>query len=152
MIGQYTLPVLMLTLALPGAVGTLHASDDRAVELAQLTIHERIIIRVPRMATVTAPLPIIWREKGGPHCIVAGDLAGALLTQPDAVDLVLVGGDRLRAKLAGDCRPLDFYSGFYLKPAADGKVCARRDAIRARSGASCPIDAFRRLKQERPKR
>ena len=32
------------------------------------------------------------------------------------------------------------------QPAADGKICADRDAIRARSGVSCPIDSFKVLK------
>ena len=153
--GFSVLPLTMLALMVPGAAPA-SGREAQEVELAQLTIHERIIIRVPRMAVVRpqSPVPpaIAWKEKGGPRCVVAGELAGALVTQPDAVDLVLNGGRRLRARLTGDCRPLDFYSGFYLKPAGDGKVCAGRDAIRARSGATCPIDRFHSLKPERAKR
>lgn len=149
MIRHPPLPALLLAIAAPAAADT-----GQSVELAQLTIRERIIIRVPRVAPqpVRPAPPVTWKEKSGPKCVAAKDLAGALVTQPDAVDLVLAGGQRLRARLEGDCRPLDFYSGFYLKPAADGKVCADRDAIRARSGATCPITKFRSLKAEKPKR
>jgi hypothetical protein len=56
----------------------------------------------------------------------------------------------LRARLDHGCRALDFYSGFYLRPAPDGNICADRDSVRARSGASCEISRFRRLVAERP--
>ena len=65
------------------------------------------------------------------------------------IDLMLEGGDRLRAKLDNDCPPLDFYSGFYLKPTPDGMVCADRDAIRSRSGAACAIESFKQLVPKR---
>ena len=136
-------PILLLALALP-ATGV--AADE--VRMAQLTIRERVIIRVPRMMVPPAlpvPVPIKWREKKGPKCIPAQGMAGAMVTSPKQVDLVLIGGRRLRAKLDGACRPLDFYGGFYLRPAGDGMICADRDAIRVRSGASCGIDEFKTL-------
>lgn len=138
-------PILLLALSVPAAA---LAGDQ--VRLAQLTIRERIIIRVPRMAPpgrtpLPAPTPIQWREKKGPKCIPAQGMAGAMITSPKEVDLVLVGGKRVRAKLDGDCKPLDFYAGFYLRPARDGMICADRDAIKIRSGASCGIDAFKTL-------
>jgi hypothetical protein len=148
------LPALLLALAAPAAADP-GAGGPKSVRVTQLTIRERVIVRVPRMPVgpVRAALPpVTWKEKGGPKCVAVADLAGALVTQPDAVDLVLVGGKRLRAKLDGECRPLDFYSGFYLKPSSDGKVCADRDAIRARSGATCPISRFRTLKPQPAKR
>ncbi len=54
----------------------------------------------------------------------------------------MAGGKRLRAHLDDDCGPMDFYNGFYLRPKADGKVCADRDVLRMRSGASCGIAKF----------
>ena len=135
------LPTLLLALLAPAAM----AVDDR-VELAQLTIRERIVIRVPRMPVPQrVTTPVNWKEKKGPKCLPIGSMAGALISGPSQVDLVLQGGSRVRAKLDGDCKPLDFYSGFYIRPTADGQVCADRDAIRVRSGASCPIDTFKRL-------
>ncbi len=148
-------PMLSLLLIAPTVPAMAGPTDRRTgVELAQLTIRQRVIVRVPRLPDRRAPLPVPtkWKEKGGPKCVSAGEMAGALVTQPDAVDLVMIGGQRLRAKLEGNCRPLDFYSGFYLRPAPDGKVCADRDSIRARSGATCPITKFKTLKPEKAKR
>ncbi|MDQ2892802.1 MAG: hypothetical protein M3R64_06910 [Pseudomonadota bacterium] len=120
-------------------------------EIAQLTIRERIIIRVPKLrqsmspGRMPIPVPPGWKEKKGPKCIAAADLAGAMISQPGSVDLVLDGGDRVRAVLDDDCGPLDYYGGYYLRPASDGQICADRDVIRVRSGRSCMIAKFRRL-------
>ena len=141
---QPLIPAALLALAAPLLLG----ADAGAVQITTMTFHERIIVRVPRLAPPPprlAPAPMVWKERRGPHCIVPADLAGALLSGPAAIDLVLVGNRRLRARLGEGCEPLDFYSGIYLKPAADGKICARRDTIRARSGASCRIEALRLL-------
>ena len=142
------LPVILIALAVPAAVSADTPDDDRGVELAQLTIQQHIIIRVP-MAPPPGPAvqtaPTRWKEKKGPRCIPAQGMAGALISGPNQVDLVLIGGRRIRAKLDGECRPLDFYSGFYLRPSGDGMICADRDSIRVRSGAACGIDRFRLL-------
>lgn len=122
------------------------------VELAQVTIRGRIVIRVPsrlRGAATPAPQltpaqPIIWAEKKGPKCIAADQLGGAIVAT-DYVDLVLRGGDRVRAELDGDCSGLGYYGGFYVKPSADGQVCAGRDSIRTRSGDQCTIRKFKKL-------
>lgn len=138
----------LLVLAVPAmASDAPQGARAGGASMTQFSIHERIIIRVPAMPVgrVAMAPPVVWKEKKGPHCVAAQTLAGAVVTGPRAVDLVLQGGKRLRAKLDGDCRPLDFYAGFYLRPAADGMVCADRDSIRVRSGASCGIDTFRTL-------
>lgn len=144
------LPAL-LALAAPqlAAADAPQTAGGHVVELAQLTIRERVIVRVPRMSAVpppgALPRPVRWKEKRGPKCINPNALAGALVTAPDRIDLVLRGGQRVRARLRDECRGLGFYSGFYLRPGPDGAVCADRDSVRARSGAACPIDKFRRL-------
>lgn len=139
-----------LPLALAALVVPAFAVAGDRLELAQLTVRERVVIRVPRMAPPPPPpRPIEWEEKKGPNCIPAGMLAGALVTARDRIDLVLRGGKRVRARLNRDCRTLDFYSGFYLKPAGDGMVCAGRDAFRTRSGKTCPIGRFRMLEPKR---
>jgi len=145
---RLSLPLALAAIAGPAAAVTEAGPDDRRViAVAQLTIHQRVIIRVPRMAPVgrtPIPTPVRYKESDGPRCVVANALAGAAI-DGELVDLVLVGGTRLRARLDGGCAPLDFYSGFYLRPAGDGRVCAGRDAIRVRSGASCRIKRFRTL-------
>lgn len=142
------IPSLILLLVAPMAMAADPAPHVARVQVTQITVHERIILRVPRMdrAARKALAPPRWKEKRGPHCVAAATLAGAMISEPGSVDLVVEGGQRLRAKLDGDCAALDFYRGFYFRPAADGQICADRDVIRARSGAACQIDVFRTLK------
>lgn len=117
---------------------------------AQVIMRDRVVIRVRNMPMPppppsAAPLPPVrWVERKGPKCVAVSQLGGAIVGGK-SVDLVLHGGERVRAMLDGDCPALDFYSGFYLKPSADGMVCAKRDTIRSRSGDSCEIAGFRRL-------
>ena len=130
------------------------------VELAQITIRERVIIRVQTLAPSPAapvrrkapappPKPIKWKERKADRCVAVNTLATASATRGDSVDLVLRNGTRLRAKLESRCPALDFYSGFYIKPNPDGKICADRDMIFSRSGGQCEITAFRTLVAER---
>jgi len=149
---RLTLPLAFTAIAAPAAAVP---EDREIVQLAQLSIHQRVVIRVPRMAVAPVgrtpiPAPVRYKEGDGPKCVAANALAGAAISG-EHVDLVMVGGTRLRARLDGDCGPMDFYSGFYLRPAGDGRVCAGRDAIRVRSGASCRITRFRTLTVRRAK-
>lgn len=146
---SHAIPAL-LALAAPLA---LAAGEEPRVQLAQVTIHERIIIRIPRMSVARIPPgrlpiapPIVWKEQKGPKCVAAMDLAAAMVAAPAVIDLVLIGGQRVRAKLDRDCRSIDFYAGLYIRPGSDGMVCADRDVIRVRSGGSCAIDTFKLLK------
>lgn len=147
------LPLVPLALVGPAAV----ADAQDGIALAQLTIRQRVIIRVPRVGPAplpigrasAAPPPVAYAESKGPRCVAVATMAGAAISAVNVVDLVLGGGARVRAQLDGDCAPLDFYSGFYLKGSPDGMICAGRDAIRVRSGASCAIKRFRTLKVKR---
>lgn len=147
------IPVSLLALAAPALAAPQDSAALDGVEFAQLSIHERIVIRVPRMMPSTparqAPPPVEWREHKGPKCVAAGDIAGVILAAPGGVDLLTRSATRLRAKLDGDCRSLDYYNGFYIRPAADGMICRDRDAIRVRSGAKCDIDEFKTLKAKK---
>ena len=145
-------PVALLALAAPAAA--MVQSDLDGLELSQLTIHQRIVIRVPRMSKPSAAKSSDtdapeFKEHKGPKCVAVGDIAGATLGKPGTVDLMMDNGTRLRAKLDSDCKPLDYYTGFYIRPAADGLVCQDRDAIRMRSGATCQIEGFKSLRIKR---
>ena len=150
------IPATLLALAGPAAAAMRDMPSPRpaldGVQIAQLSIHERIIIRVPRMsrppARAIAPR-IEWKEHKGPKCIAVAAIAGAMLNREGAVDLVMDDTTRLRARLDGDCKPLDYYSGFYLKPGPDGMICKDRDAIRMRSGARCEIKGFKSLRAKK---
>lgn len=150
---NFVLPLFVM-LALAPAGSSDVAAFDR-VELSQVTIHQRIVIRIPRvlgghpLAQSLPQHPIRWAEKKGPKCVSADLLEGAVITGEDSVDLIIADGRRLRAELDDRCPALDFYSGLYLKQTSDGLICADRDSIRARSGSVCRIDGFKRLEAKR---
>lgn len=107
-----------------------------------MTIERQLIVRVP-----IRPRPMAafhWEEAKGPKCFPVSALAGAFLSAPDSVDLVLRNRQRLRAKLDNDCEGLDFYGGLYMQ-VDDGQICAKRDVIRSRVGGTCRIDKLRAL-------
>lgn len=116
---------------------------------AQVTVRHGVILRIPRRPEQQAQTK--WRERNAPECIPAQWLAGAI-PKGDHIDLLLRGGSRMRAELESRCPAIDFYSGFYVKPGPDGKICEDRDAIHARSGGKCGIERFRSLVPERKKR
>ena len=124
--------------------------------ITSVTVQQRMIIRVPRLPIGRMPItgprasaaplpPIRWVEKKTDKCIPVISLAAAAVAGSDSIDLLLNGGKRLRARFGSDCPALDFYSGFYVRMPADGKVCASRDSFRARSGGECRIKSFRAL-------
>lgn len=153
------IPATLLALAGPFVAAMRDVPQPRfaldGMQVAQISIHQRVIIRVPRMSRAPARAfspPREWKEHKGPKCIAVAAIAGAMLNQEGAVDLVMDDTTRLRARLDGDCRPLDYYSGFYLRPGPDGLICKDRDAIRMRSGARCEIDGFRSLRPKKAKK
>lgn len=117
--------------------------------LAQYTgfsIHQRIVIRVPRPEPPgAAVVPQRWRETKGPRCVPLDGIAGAAMVEPERMDLLLADGGRLRARFDDACPALDFYRGLYVKANSDGQLCAKRDAVRSRSGDACRITGFRKL-------
>lgn len=123
--------------------------DNRYSQWAQMTIEQRVIIRVPM---VQRPPPqradIEWEEHKGPKCIDLKRLRFAAVTSPRGVDLMLVGRERMRALLGRECGPADLHSGLYVQPNADGALCAGRDRVLSRSGADCPIRKLVRLVPE----
>jgi len=114
------------------------------IELAQLSFRSHIVVRVQTSQLAMVPESSL-REKKGPKCIAAGDILAAAVLARSSVDLVLRGGYRMRVRFSASCPGLDYYSGFYAVPAADGKLCADRDVIRDRAGGECEIDKFRQL-------
>ena len=118
----------------PGLVGQ---SVTRLVE------QDEIVLRVPVQPRPLQPR-FEWLEKKGPKCVPVAAIRRALLSGPEQVDLILGNKRRIRAHLDEDCPALDFYGGFYLQ-LQDDRLCAGRDMIRSRMGASCTIERFRML-------
>lgn len=156
-------PGAMVTAPVPGGAAAPMARiieipgvQAKPVGYFQLVIERQLIIRIPaRPSTLTnfsagettgtrrAPVPIVWRETKAPRCVPMRSLIGIQAVQRDSIDLITRENERLRAKLNRGCRALDFYSGFYLKQSKDGRLCADRDALHARSGAECEVEKFR---------
>ncbi len=135
--------------ALLSATTSLALAPVDPVDFAQLTIRQRIIIRVPAARPEPPPRLLRWRERRGPKCLPMNTVGGAAIVEADSVDLYLRGGIKMRAKLDEACPALDYYSGFYISPTKDGMICADRDAIRTRAGGTCGIDRFRTLAVDR---
>jgi len=126
--------------------------DDGRIEMAQLTIEQRVIIRVPliappvQRARPAPPVPPLkWKEKDGPKCLQMKQIRSATIPSSDSIDLLLADGQRMRARMEKRCSTFGFYSGFYMKPSEDGRLCAGRDLVLARGGMDCEIRAFKRL-------
>lgn len=132
------------------APGTPPAPPEwsRVLELFQQQQH--VTVHVPRVTITTtfvmrAPAPPPLREKKADDCVKIAKISGFAVNRPNSIDLLLNDGKLLRVNLADNCPALGFYSGFYVKPTKDEKICAGRDAFRSRSGRSCSIQAFRSL-------
>ena len=121
------------------------------MQFAQLSIRRQIMVRVP-LRVVPAPrqeAPVHWKEnRRGPDCVPARSILAATALKQRSVDLILRDRTRVRAKFARNCPALDYYFGFYVTPAQDGKICADRDSVRSRVGGECSIDAFKKLRAE----
>ncbi len=146
-------PALMLLIGAP--IPEKPGKADMGVVYTQMTLRQRIVVRIPRLPDqprprqTTPPPPIEWKEKRAEKCVPINMITSASVSRVDSVDLILAEGRRLRARFDDDCRAIDFYAGFYLRRTADGMICAKRDAVRSRSGDSCRIEAFKELRQKR---
>lgn len=108
----------------------------------RMVIRDEIVLRIPVRRRLIPPIE--WREKKGPKCIASADIAGAMLSGASSIDFVMHDRRRVRAEIESACPALDFYDGFYMQP-DDERICAGRETVRSRVGASCRIDRFRRL-------
>lgn len=138
--------------ALPTAAPWIGMSPAEALgPWYQVRIQQRVIVRVsprsPRQDLI-ATLPTrraqdyIERKMG--NCLPLKDI---IAVQSDASRLLLYTRDRkiVAATLEKSCRPRDFYSGFYVEPRKDGKLCVDRDSLQSRMGTSCQVSRIRQL-------
>jgi hypothetical protein len=138
---------LLLLFAAPASPPEPLDWDVAAAQFQQ----QHVTVHVPRVTVTTTTIimrtsrPVALVEKKAGDCVKMENLAGFSVNRFDSVDLVLKDGSLLRAKLGNDCPALGFYSGFYVKANKDKKMCARRDAIRSRSGRLCAVQSFASL-------
>jgi hypothetical protein len=138
------------------ALAAPSAGAEGVIRLAQVTIEQRVIIRVPvtprkgKAASAAdqverpAP-PVKYKEVRGPKCLLMRNLRGAIVEGERMLTLFSAPGERYRAHFGRSCRGADFYSGFYLVPSKDGSLCAGRDDLHARNGSTCEVQRFSRL-------
>lgn len=144
--------------AIPRRSDGAPAAPSRPIELAQVTIEQRVIIRIPTVPVrpartnamderAPAP-PIRWKESKGPKCLPLNRIRGAVITATSGVTMVTGRDEQFRAHFGRACRPADFYSGFYIQPSKDGSLCAGRDTLHARNGSACEIEKFSKMTAE----
>lgn len=138
-----------LLLLATAAAAEAGPDEGERLRYAQVIIRERVIIRVPAQPAPAQPPRIKWKEKKAPRCLPMAGIAGAAVIEENSVDLIFRGGQRIRARFESSCPALDYYSGFYIMPSKDGRICADRDSIHTRAGGECQITRFRALVSER---
>jgi hypothetical protein len=119
----------------------LFGAESPTATVSRVAVRDEIVMRVPVVRPHIA-WPVRWVEKKGPKCIRGTSVVAAALADENSIDFLMRDRRRIRAKMDSDCPALDFYGGFYLQP-EDDRICARREEIRNRMGASCRIDRFR---------
>lgn len=125
----------------------------------QVRIERRVIIRIsPQRTTVATDmmsalpqgeLPERLKERKFGRCLPARSIVGVQGQSDNRLLLFLRDRRILMASLEKSCHARDFYSGSYVQLNEDGLVCAGRDKLHSRSGASCDLQKFRELVVDR---
>jgi hypothetical protein len=143
--------------AMPAAPFEALKQARRPMILGQVRIEQRVIIRIapgspaareqmmaemqPRGSSSTS-----YQEQKLDGCVAISGIAG-VQPAPQQNRLLLFMRDRrvLSAALERACNARDYYSGFYIERSEDGQLCARRDLLQSRAGASCKVAQLNRL-------
>ena len=123
------------------------------MEAHQVRIRQEIMIRVsPRressrelIANWRQVLPRSYEQRDIGKCIPARKLVAVQTVSSRDLVLYLSDSRMIRAQLRKSCNARDFYLGSYMESNKDGELCAGRDTLRARNGATCKIGAIRQL-------
>ena len=129
---------------IPALFGLAMQNASQPPTVRRVIVQDQLIISIPVRPRPKLSRDIEWKEEKGPKCVPAERIAGAVLSGPSSIDFVLRDRSRVRAVMDDECPALDFYGGFYLQP-DDARICAKRETIRNRVGASCRIERFRSL-------
>lgn len=121
----------------------------REREARQTRVEQRIIVRIsparPRDSLLPREVPrrVVERKMG--KCVALDEIVA--VQTGGANRLILYLGDRrmVSAQLPKSCSAREFYSGFYVEPSKDGRLCSRRDKLQSRNGTKCEITQFAEL-------
>ncbi|RJY08844.1 hypothetical protein [Aurantiacibacter aquimixticola] len=127
----------------------------QSVPQHQVRIERRVVIRIGPAASRARtdmlaqlprrPMPTRFAEEDHGDCVDASSIVGV---QPSGDNrLLFFTSDRqiLAASLEDQCLARAFYAGFYIERSDDGRLCANRENLRSRAGASCQVENFSRL-------
>jgi hypothetical protein len=81
------------------------------------------------------------------RCVDVERVRSAVALGERIIELKLRGGSTFHMRFAEDCPFIAFYDGFYYQSDLGGRLCARRDAVIARSGGACTIDSITRAQR-----
>jgi hypothetical protein len=129
----------------------------RPQELGQVRIEQRVIIRISPGSSAAREQMMGYLSGGGTSrtryeeerlrgCVAIASIAG-VQPAPAQNRLLLFMRDHrvLSAALERACNARDYYSGFYVERNDDGQLCAKRDLLQSRAGASCKVAQLNRL-------
>jgi hypothetical protein len=117
----------------------------------QARVEQRVIIRFPNQPTPPQQsrnekrTPTKYNEKKIGKCLMMDRLVASRAGPKNSLELVTRDRQLIRAYLGDGCLAREFYAGAYVERSLDGKLCADRDLLHARTGAKCEIDKFRLL-------
>lgn len=144
--------VLSMAIASPIVAPSLPEFAAGLPALMMQQDHTGSTVRVPRITVTTTtfilrddrpPAPVV-RPKFD-DCVKIDRIEGFSVYRSNSIDLLLSDGKMLRVDLDNGCTALGVYSGFYVTPTKDQKLCAGRDTLRSRSGRLCQIKRFHKL-------
>ena len=130
----------------------------RTPSAEQVSIEQHITIRIaprapsnadPRIGMFSdvpekaASQRLIERSMG--KCLPLDGVAGVQIAGMNKLVLFLRDTRVVTAGLDKGCNAQDFYAGFYVARSADGMMCAGRDKLQARNGASCKLGKLHQL-------
>lgn len=140
-----------------GGVFQWLAQAFRIQSADQVRIEQRVIIRIaPRgnsediRRNLLADLP---SRAIGPHfeersmgkCVPVAGVAGVQVAPENKLVLFLRDQRIVSAGMEKGCNVRDFYSGFLIERTSDGMMCAGRDKLLSRNGASCKLGKMHQL-------
>ena len=129
---------------IPALFGMAAQDSSQPQVVRRVVVQDQVIISIPVRPRPKFSQRFDWKEEKGPKCVRSDRIAGAMLSGPSSIDFVMRDRTRVRALMDDECPALDFYRGFYLQP-DDDRICAKRETIQNRVGASCRIERFRSL-------
>ncbi len=151
------LAALPALLHLPGHHGG--ARIDPVPVQHQVRIEQRVIVRIgpsaplsrkPMRATLSPALPPgRFKEKKLKGCVPIAGIAALLPYSDNRLLFYMRDRQIVSAVLDKSCHAEEFYSGAYITRTEDGQVCARRERIQSRTGASCEIARLNRVERRR---